>query len=107
MRSFGDSPQSGALSPRMHSRLFVQNFSWAVLAFEVMGPFCFKRNYWPSEPQSASRCAGCYRALCRVSKVPVLHEGLVEDLGSPPPKTRLLALGRLSVQRTVALLSGG
>lgn len=85
MRSFGDSPQSGALSRRTHSRLlFMQNFSWAVLAFEVMGPFCFKRNYWPSEPQSASRCPGCYRALCRVSKVPVLQEGFVEDCGLSP-----------------------
>lgn len=62
----------------------MQNFSWAVLAFEVMGPFCFKRNYWPSEPQSASRCPGCYRALCRVSKVPVLQEGFVEDCGLSP-----------------------
>lgn len=67
-----------------------QNSSWAGLAFDVEGPFCFGDNglVISSEPRAE---AGVLAApgLCVTSKVGLLQEGFVRDAGPPSAKPGL------------------
>lgn len=64
----------------------MQNFSWAILAFEVMGPSVSTEATRPACLLSPRVHAGVWllRATFRVNRVPLLQEGFLEDYGLSP-----------------------